>query len=498
MKRVYSIIIVVAVFSSCSDFLEEDPPSQLVTEQFYRTEADAIAAINTVYEVLNSGNLFDGTVNLMNSVETDEATRGQFGSPTVDFFDQHEIAVDEPAIQGWWAENYEGINRANLAIANVPSITIIDEELQSRIIGEAKFLRALYYLNLVMAFGDVPLLTEPTSGLGGLNVTRDPASTVFNQIITDFTEAEAVLPETYSSANTGRPTLGAAKSMLARTYLYRGDFQNSRDKALEVMMLNRYELLADYADILLPSAKNGPEHIFSVQFLDGFEESDMQRLYGVNQVGVNPAIEIPDGARGQSAWSIEQDFFDDFPDTYRKRASFLPTLIPQADPDITDQVVIVDTFFIDPHTIKYFDPDKDGDNSSNNFNVIRYADVLLMFAEADNEVNGPTPEGIEALNTVRRRARGIGVLDASGNSVEDEPSVYPDINISQVTREALREVILEERKWELALEGLRRWDLLRTGRYLDELEGTTERNLLFPIPQREREINPNLTQNNGY
>ncbi len=492
MKKSSIIFLVFGLlFSACESFLEEDPSSQLVSEQFYQSEADAIAAINATYEPLNSGYVFDGAINYMNSVETDEAERGQFGGSDDDFYDAHEIATDDGTIEGYWKNNYIGIERANLIIKYVPDINNISEEIEIRIIGEAKFLRAVYYLNLVMAFGDVPLLSGPTENLTDIYIERSSVAEIFDQIEQDLTDAESSLNESSASDDVGRATSGAATALLSRVYLYQGDFNNARTKALQVINSKQYGLLADYGDLLLPEAKNGVEHIFSVQF-DGVDvESSLGRLYGVNSIGSNPAIEIDYDVLGISSWQVEQDFYDYFPDTYRKRVTFLPEAIPQ----YGDDGLVADTFYIDPHTVKYRDPARDSEQEycSNNFNVIRYGDVLLMFAEADNEINGPTEEGVEALNQIRQRARGVGLTG------EDDPSVYPDINYTEVSQSELRDIILDERKWELCFEGLRRWDLLRTDRYLETFgSDVSSTNLLFPIPSRELIANPKLTQNSGY
>ena len=493
MKKFNILFLVLSLlFSACDSFLEENPASNLVSEQFFGSEADAVAAINAVYDPLDGGAIFDGNINYMNSVETDEAERGQYGSASEDFYNAHNITTDDGVIASFWQANYIGINRANLVIKYVPEIEDIDSDVQARIIGEARFLRSLYYINLVMAFGDVPLVSEPTESLSDLDKERTPTAKVYELIEEDLKDAELALPASYSSSgDIGRPTSGAASALLARAYLYQDKFGDARTAALKVINSGNYSLFQDYGDLLLPEKKNGVEHIFSVQFLDGEVESAIGRYYGVNIVGGHPAIDIPFSLRGESSWQIERSFYNAFPETYRKRITFLPTEIPQYD----NEGNLTDSFPIAPHTIKYRDPGKVNNNNEegdNNFNVIRYGDVLLMFAEADNEVNGPTEEGVAALNLIRQRARGVGLED------EDDASVYPDIDEGEVTQSELRDIILDERKWELCFEGLRRWDLLRTDRYLDTFDDVTEKNLLFPIPLREITANSNLTQNSGY
>lgn len=493
MKKFNIVFLVFGLlFSACDSFLEESPNSSLVSEQFYKNEADAIAAINAVYDPLDDGSIFDGNINYMNSVETDEAERGQYGDAGDDLYNSHNITTDDGIISSFWQANYIGINRANLVIKNVPEIAIIDNDIQTRIIGEARFLRALFYINLTMAFGDVPLISEPTESLANLNVGRTSSANVYKLIEEDLIAAESALPESYSSSeDMGRPTLWAASALLARVYLYQNKFEDARTAALKVINSAKYSLFQDYGDLLLPEKKNGIEHIFSIQFLDGEVESAIGRYYGVNNIGNTPAIDIPVANMGQSSWQIEQAFYDAFPSTYRKRITFLPTDIPQYDTEGN----ITGNFPIAPHTIKYRDPGKvnnENEQGENNFNVIRYGDVLLMFAEADNEVNGPTTQGVAALNLIRQRARGVGLAEG------DDPSVYPDIDANNVTQIELRDIIFDERKWELCFEGLRRWDLLRTNRYLDTFDDVTEKNLLFPIPLREITANPKLTQNNGY
>ncbi len=483
MKNVIYIFLVITFIAfSCEDFLEEEPKSSLTREQFFQSEQDFRSALTAVYGELQG---LDGNIVRFTSLNSDETTPGIFGRNSGDnfLFDNNEYTSSNIAFQSWWQDLYDGINQANGLIAEGRDISLssADEALVNRYVAEAKFLRALYYFYLVISYGDVPLITEPTTSLQNLEIGRNPASVVYQQIIQDLQEAEPVLAPLYEGDDVGRATSGAAASLLAKVYLFQEDFPNARDKALQVMNSGQYELFEDYLSVTRNTDKNGIEHIFSIQFARGFTENEANRNFGAtSDAGVN--TDIPSEIGGQSQYAVEEQFVQDFPEGYRKDVTILDRMVPDGEGGTVDI-----EFY---HCSKYFDTTGDqGDRGDNNFNILRLADVMLIFAEADNEVNnGPSTEAYEAVNKIRRRAM---------NQDIDIPDPAVDL-ATGMSQDAFRLAVWEERKWELAFEGHRRWDLIRTGQYLDVLPNATERNLLYPVPEGERDINENLSQNSGY
>lgn len=483
MKNIqYVLLGLLLTTLTCNDFLEENPRSQLTREQFYNNEPDFRVALTSTYRPLQL--MYNNDIGMLTSVDTDEATVGNFPGGEGDDFQDHVYGPGSNTLNNWWVRNYNGINQANAIITQADQVNLPsdDQELVDRYATEAKFLRALYYFNLVLAFGDVPLNLEPTTSLNGLLLNRTDQATVYVQIEQDLQDAEAALPVSYENDEIGRVTSGAASAILAKVYLHQNKFQEARDKAQEVINSGEYGLFEDYLDVLSVAAKNGIEHIFSVQYARGLTESSMGRLYGFLTRSAPLEEEVPAEVRGQSAWAAEQGFFDAFPEGYRKEVSLVPRVVTGAD------TLPLDANF--PHTRKYFDAtkiDADGDNNANNYNIIRYADILLIFAEAENEISGPTAAAYDAINQIRRRAQ-----------QQDISTPDPTIDLAGLSADEFRDAVIEERRWELAYEGHRRWDLVRTGKYLAAVPSATARNVLFPIPQREIDLNSSLRQNDGY
>jgi len=340
----------------------------------------------------------------------------------------------------------------------------------------------LMYFNLVRAFGDVPLITTPTSDVVNVKRPRDGVDKIYGQIIQDLKEAEGVLPLKYTVAGEiGRATLGAAKSILAKVYLTLKDYTNAAAKAKEVIDSKAFSLVTNYKDVFLPEKKNGPEHIFSTQY------SCVLNTYGSPMAEAFAIVfTYPIQQAGGFHYVTPFHVNTYTPGDVRKEVNVVTEgRNPQTGAIVkpgADQ---------GPGSGKYWDPQACGrQQARNNFMVVRYADVLLMYAEALNELSGPTAEAYAAINQIRARARG-GVAVTTGPQ-----------DLSGLTKEQFRDAVLQERSWELCFEGHRRWDLIRTGKYIEVLQKAgvpvEQKNLLYPIPQNEIDVNPALQQNPGY
>lgn len=484
IKQYISVFLLAGTLTGlpgCQDFLEEEPETFISPGAYYRNGEDAISAVNAVYAILPrffQGVAYGESPFFMLEMPGDQANSG-FGVSVVDQ-DRMDAYNFDPAIRHfrlWWQYSYQGINAANTVLHYVPAIQM-EETLKQRVLGEARFLRAYFYFDLVRFFGGVPLVTAPTLDVSSVKVARNTEEQVYNQIIEDLLEAEKYLPVTYGSTETGRATKGAAQTLLAKVYLTQAKWQEAAAKAGEVVNAGNYALFEDYAAAFKVPTKNGPEHIFSIQFERGIISSNFHAWFLPRYKGIQKNTEE------FGAILPAMDFYNSYSEQdYRKQVNFF-TQYPAADGSG------MKTF--EPHIFKYFDPAADGaGGSSGNYPRMRYAEVLLILAEAENELNGPTAKALNAINAVRNRAK--------LPNLEDTPGVV-------LSQEGFRQAVWQERSWELAYEGHRWFDMLRTNTSLsgplvgyDSGTGTFKpHNKYFPIPQREIDNNTSLVQNQGY
>jgi len=477
IQYTFALSLLLLLGAGACDVLEEDPEHILVTNNFYESEGDAIAAVNTIYNRMYS-NVYERHMQLMVDLPTDDYKNGQgMNNPFLIDLEFLRITTENQFVANIWRDHYDGINRANTLINRAPDIDM-NEELKNRLIGEARFLRALYYFNLVRFYGDVPLVLEDTRSLGDLNVSRAPADQVYEQIISDLMFATDNLPISYPDSETGRATQGAARVLLGKVYLTRQDWPNAVQTLAEVVNNEAaygYGLHENFADNWVQATENGVESIFSAQFMQDPGNGNILMRSTV------PRSRVP-GLVGWEADIPTQEIYDLFEEEDERRAATFYTSYEK-------DGVVYD--FPWPLFYKYFDPGQvNATNQSNaNIHILRYADALLMYAEALNEQSGPTPEAYEAINRVRRRAHNDTDHDLAGLS-QDE----------------FREAVYLERRLELVMETHRWFDLVRTGRFVETMQNHTENggtnvqahNVLMPIPQREIDTNPNLAQNPGY
>lgn len=488
MKRILIFATVAGMIVSCKK-LDVAPTSFITKENFYTNEADAIAGLTSVYSALNvdptDQSLYGRNLYFLTDMGSDYAIAGSSAiNANVRAISALTYDATNDRVQLAWKQLYSGINRANVAIENIPRANA-SEVIKTRLINEAKFLRALFYFNAVRLWGAVPLVLQGATSLdiNTLKVPRTPVEQVYAQIIKDLTDAES-LPATFTGADAGRATAGSAKSLLVKVYLTRKEWGKASAKAREVTTgAFGYDLVTNFYDLFDKNKKNGKEHIFSAQFEpnllgDGQSGSTFRAAF-TGFVQTEPADILSDVAQ----------FYDIFqPGDTRRDVSYAKRLLNPA----------TGTFytFSKPLFRKYLDTTNFGatTNWAINFPIIRYADVLLSLAEAVNEEAGPTAEAFEAVNKVRRRAFG-------------KPINTPDatVDLAGLSATALREAIYEERKKEFIQEGQRWFDLVRWGRLVTEVKKVaskstaTERNNLYPIPQSEININPEgLPQNPGY
>lgn len=470
------IILITALVVSCNGLLEENPENFIAPDAFYTTLDEATAAIYAAYDILpgmyRNPYMTSFTDVASNSFKVTSASATDFQP-----FDIHSISPANSRLTDFWEFSYSAINRTNAIIDRIPRING-NEEAKDEIIGEAKFLRALFYFNLVRLFGDVPLTIQETTSLNNLTLPRTSTSEVYNQIIDDLEDAISKLPN--SPLETGRADNNAARSLLARVHLTIQNFDEAATYSKAVIDSDNFELWETYREAFMEANDNGKESVFAVQFeqnVDGNNLSNWSLPPVLNSYVPDPPLfdlmEVTDELR---------DSYED--GDQRKALNAVSFYVTSTDDTIEFQAMsfkYTDGLFIDKPGGGF----NRAGNSGVNYPIIRYADVLLMFAEAQNEVSGPTLETYEAINMVRRRAFGVDI-----NSI----SPY---DLAGLTQSEFRNAVWLERFRELPHESHQYFDLIRTGRAESVLGISTDKTV-YPIPQREMDVNNQLVQNDGY
>ena len=484
MKKSFIYIFSAFCFScginSCS-FLDENPVDRLVVDNFYTSEKDAQAAVDATYQQLNS--LYNRLMYMMAELPTDMMKNG-LGMPNANLQDLEFLRFNSQNtfVKDMWKNCYAGISRANTAIAKIPEIKM-NESKKNRLIAEARTLRALYYFNLVRFFGDVPLILDLKT-VEDSKGPRDSKELIYDQIIEDLTFAEEHLPlrSEYSASDEGRINKGAAKILFGKVYLTKGDFQKAKDKLAEVVEHESeygFGLHKDYHANWLRDTEAGIEAVLYIEYKEPpFQHNGEMALAG-------PKYSIP-GSLGISALNEAdiptQELYDQFDNRdLRKKTNFKTEFAHLKTGEILKSSIPLSGKF-------WVEGLETGDRCDVNMHIIRYADAILMYAEALNEV-GESTKALAMLNRIRERAFG----DDSGN-------------FKPMSKDEFRTAILNERRLEFPHEGHRWFDMIRVNngeyaiRFLQSIgkNSVNKNRLLFPIPQTEMDANILMTQNPGY
>lgn len=486
MKRLYIIFLLAGMIGSACNKLDETPSSLITTAQFYKTRADAIAAVAAIYSTLNTDAagdfpMYGRNLNLLTGNGSDDQVFSPSNTnPDVRALGTTTYVATNDRVKKNWQQHYFGISRANVAIDNIPGIDF-DTTQRARLVREAKFLRGLLYFNIVRFWGDAPLiLHDPTSiDVKAQKVKRAPKDSIYAQVIRDLTDA-TLLPKTYTGADIGRATSGAAHALLAKVYVTRREWNKALTEINEVINGGYgYALFEKYLDVFQQATKNGKEHIFSVQFGTNLgAKNSTQSLSSGNFSSFNAAVYPGDQPADSTLFQL-------FKATdVRRDVTFLTRVYNAATGNYVTFTPARFAKFID-YSIT---PLTNQAQSGINFPVIRYADILLLKAEVLNEIAGsPTIEAYAAINAVRDRANAGGLT----------------IGLNQ---QDFRDSVFLERRKEFIQEGMRWFDLSRRGgSYLyDALKkfpaktGAALKDTLFPIPQSEIDINNEITNNPGW
>lgn len=486
MKLKYNLIAIALLgfsFSSCSDFLEQNPQTDLSENDFYKTADDILSAVNGAYSSLQEGDIY-GNWYVFGEIPSDNTRNQLSGSVTTqNEFDQFYIDTQNSMIANFWKAAYKVINRTNTILGRIDGIEI-NTELANRYKLECKFIRALMYFDLVRVYGDVPLVLKEISISESYDILREPKENVYNQIIADLKEAQD-LPVSYSTAEDGRATQGAAKALLANVYMTLHKYAEAETILAEIINSGRYSLLENtpgslnidgYKNVFSPVNHNSKEGIFEIQFLKGGygEGSNYANNFAPENSGTN--VVAVGGTGGNNI--PEMDIYNAYEEGDLRR-DFSMSLGYYDNRKNNEWVE-------SRYVCKFMDVPYQNNDASNNYPVIRYADVILMYAEALNQ-NGKTAEACKYLNMTRRRGFGYQTTETS------------PVDLQTTDKAQFALMVEQERRVELAFENHRWFDLIRTGRAVEVMRSKgfslNETNLICPIPQKQIDVNPKLTQN---
>jgi hypothetical protein len=525
-SRLFSaLVLLVLINSSCEKVLDNKPQDFLQPEAYYNTEVHLNTALNGVYAILADNATYCNYMLGRMGLEGDEGFPDSDSDLlTVTYYNTP--AADVKVLQ-YWTALYAGINRANLLLQNIDKPQM-NEDNRNNIRGQALFLRAYYYFMLVNKFGDVPLLLETklSGKVEDVQVPRTPAKQVYEQIIKDMTTAADLVSPIDAVSSAGRVSQSAVWGILARVCLHMaGNPVNETAKFAEAAMWakkvidgGKHVLNPSYEQIFTNYAQDKydfKESIFEVEFwgnATGIYTNTGGMVGRLNGVATSdPAIGIATGVIHTTPWMYNAYGAGDL----RRDWSIAPYryvgVVKTDWPTITNVAQRFCGKF--RRELEILTP-KGATYTPQNFPLLRYSDVLLMYAEADNEVNGPNAANIEAVNSVRRRGYGKLLPGATNITAADLPSDDIDTKIN------FRDAIRDERARELSYEALRKNDLVRWGIFLNRMKSSlaevntgtaallnnarlyysnaSERDVLWPLPAYDMGINRKLVQNPGW
>lgn len=470
-KNTLLLSLLALALGACQKFLQETPADFLAAENFYQNEGDAVAGLNGVFNALLPQTYYGRTGWQITELPAELIRVGSTTDERAQL-SRFTYTPTNTEINSWWTNSYRMINRANDVIEKVPAIGM-DATRKANIIGNARFLRALGYFDLARCFGDVPLVTLTVKGpADDLRVPRTPLAQVYEQIIADlrFAEANCYREDRIAAGEKGRVSSGAAAAVLAKVFVTRassaaaqpGDNQSGLDACTRVIASNQYSLLPVYGDVFNPDKENGPEHIFSIQFdLPPNTGSIIVRQF------------LPAQLAGLGTFTVEDSLVRSYRATDVRRAWNISNL--------AGTTTLARYYFN-----KFRDDKRIINDARTNYLITRYADLLLLQSEARNNLDPNDPLKYDGYNKVRQRA-----------------GLAPWPTARATTKDAFVDMLLRERGWELCQEGHRWFDLVRMNRLMERERVIFNRTvdpkyLLFPLPQPELLLNPNLTQNAGY
>lgn len=533
MKRFFALfwIALSVLFSACERLLDVKPQDFVSPETYFNKEADATAVLNSAFDILTDAYVFGGYYQGRMLVADDYwCVLTGTGYPGNLKFD----AAEPIHVPRLWDQLYKGIEYCNIVLKYLPEVSEIDEVARNTIRGEALFLRGFLYFQLVDQWGPVPLRIQPTAGPEDIHLVRAPINEIYDQILLDMTEAESLLPTTSSAlyGAAGYPAKTTAQGMLARVCLTMAGaplndparYQEARDWAQKVIESGEHSLNPDYSDIFINLAAGiydkkeilweidfndvlGSNEHGSIGYLDGIPGRSEALGNSIGRVQVTRVLFDAYGGTIAATDDLRRDWncgAFTYTDNGNGKSFFTNAQIYER--------------WAAKFRLEYTPAPRVTARSPINFPILRYADILLMWAEADNFVNqGPSAQAYAYVNQVRARAYGKLLPGATDITQADIPQIY-DGNPDGF----LEEVIKQERFREFPGEALRKHDLIRWGDFVSAIKamgddaraggGSTsfrnrvisiadlvsERDVLWPIPYGELTYNKLATQNPGW
>ena len=491
--------------TGCAD-LDQSSISSIDKDNFYQNESDIKVALNGIYQTLTDGGMnapWNDELVFLNDLQSEYARRGTANSAAITEIGNFAITPTNDFVKTAWLYRYTAINRANILIDKVSNNQQLAETVRNNYVRSAKFLRGLYYFDLVRLFGDVPLVLHDGEGEGEPRTSKD---LVYEQIVADLTEAEQItadFPKLSSEASSQ-----AASGLLSKVYITWAQTDSEYSKAHQtelyqkaivaankVITSGKYQLVDKFIDNWSLDKKEGPELIFTVE-----------HKFGVNR-NITGHCVFSTGFTNEKLpviAAINNNLYYEF-DAHDQRRDASVTLRlydPATGKDFDFERLrfrkYIDTLYMANESAPYIS----GQNTSSS--VLRYAEVLLVKAEAENELNGPSAAAYDALNAIRRRA----YWNPYTNS-QSQPSDGTPVELSGLSKEQFRKAIQDERYREFVTEGnrwfdLKRWHILvktiKEKVPADDLKykNITSRNYYLPVPEDQIVLNPNLKQNWGY
>lgn len=500
MKKYLLIIISTGVFllTGCKKFLDTSPADKYTQDNYWQTQERALAALNGVYASLLGNGLYGSTTPLYFENFSPNSYHYS-GDDNLIATGQHN--ANTGFFNNTWKSAYGGIGRANNLIANIDQVPMTDS-IKRRYKAEAKFLRAVYYFPLWNLFGGAPLILDATNDATQANLPRNTATELLTQILKDLDEAAVDLPLSFSGTDKGRATRGAALALKARVLLYAGRYQEAAAAAKDVVDGKKYGLFPNYRGLFYLENEGNQEVIFDVQF----KYPEFTHGFDINLDQYNNIAPLPSLVNDYYAIDgkpISQSPLYDASRPFENRDPRLLQTVIVKGSKFKGATVTESQYPRTGYGQKKYSVYKDdvapaatiADGQSElNYIVLRYADVLLIYAEAQNEATGPDAGIFDALDLVRTRA-GMPKYDRT------------------LTQDQLRNEIRHERRIELAGEGLyyfdiRRWKTAETvmntevyndkSQRIDTRRFNAARDYLWPIPSLAIQDNKNLVQNPGY
>lgn len=478
------LVLTLLSLTGCDGLLQEEPKAQIVLSDLNPTLLEQ--TIIGAYEpwTRSRGRLWESTIGIGFEIM---AEYGDGGSSQVSWSNYTNLNSNPNSLAQPWTTLYEAIGRANLLIAALDNDQNLTEDLKNRGYGEAYFIRGISYYFAVRTWGKVPMRLKPVLTSDDTAMPLSEIADIYDQIIDDLTLAESILPPTVPASQAGRATQGAAKVALADVYLTQGDYENARLKAKEVMdnkATYGYDLEASLETLYSPTLPTNKEDVFSLKFSQVIQQGSFLASYYADDRAKQAGLSVTGlrfGGANKAPLIVNWDRKD-----LRRKLNVYDSLVINGAKVKANLVPGIDYFFG-----KYKDPGAPQDTGNgNDFYFYRYADVLLIFAEAENKMDGPTADAYEAINKVRRRGYGVDINAAS--ALADLPAA--------LTQTEFDDMVFRERGYEFMAEDKRWFDMVRTNRVaalitaVNSTRKPQPTRFLFPLPDVELQNNPLASQ----